>query len=82
MSLIIFPNKTEYFPVTGIGKVSKTVSTQCIGQVRFQATYWRACLHRAKNCTQILPGQEIKVIGRKGLTLIVIPLEVNLPYPN
>ncbi|MBT9316453.1 hypothetical protein D0962_16415 [Leptolyngbyaceae cyanobacterium CCMR0082] len=74
MSLTIFPNKIEIFHIAGIGKVSKTISAQHIGQVRFQATYWRARLHQTKSCTQILPGHEIRVIGREGLTLLVMPL--------
>lgn len=74
MSLILFPNKTKLFSVIGIGKVTETISNQQSGRVRFQATYWNARFPQTKNWNQILPGQEIKVIGRQGLTLLVIPL--------
>lgn len=41
------------------------------GQVRFQATWWKA------RCAQPVPlfaGSRVQVIGREGLTLWVVPL--------
>lgn len=42
------------------------------GQVRFQATWWKA---RCAHPVPLFAGARVQVIGRDGLTLWVIPLQ-------
>ena len=75
MSLSDFRIQTELFPFSGIGKVEETISAQQLGRVRFQATYWRARFQQPSYPQAIAPGNQIRIVGREGLTLLVVPLE-------
>ena len=75
MSLSDFRVQTELFPFSGIGKVEETISAEQLGRVRFQATYWRARFQQPSYPQEISPGNKIRIVGREGLTLLVVPLE-------
>ncbi|MDJ0706947.1 MAG: NfeD family protein [Leptolyngbyaceae cyanobacterium MO_188.B28] len=76
MSLNDFLLHNELLPFSGIGKVEETISAQQLGRVRFQATYWRARFQQPSYPQAISPGNQIRIVGREGLTLLVVPMEV------
>ena len=55
------------------GKVEKMITAQTTGRVYFQSTYWPACLASSNGRTLVLPDTLVKVVGRQGITLIVVP---------
>lgn len=54
------------------GKVDKVIETGKIWRVRYLATYWAARSHQKIHLTA---GDYIRVVGRKGLVLLIEPLE-------
>jgi hypothetical protein len=72
MSLIFAPETIEFFPQAAIGEVEQTITQQQRGRIRFMATTWFARFYQPNTHTEALPGTFVKVIGREGLTLLVI----------
>ena len=73
--MMIFPKTEKIFSNQGWGKVVKTITSNTNGRVRFQATDWPAKLYLAKTQKQfhITPNHKVKIVGREGLTLLVVP---------
>lgn len=59
-------------PATGI--VEETITATVPGRVRFQATHWPARLYGQYNQVTLLPNDLVMVVGRQGLTLLVVPV--------
>lgn len=74
MSLIVVPEIIEWFPQTAIGEVEQTITRHQRGRVKFMATTWFARFYQPDAQIEALPGMPVKVIGREGLTLLVVPL--------
>jgi NfeD-like C-terminal, partner-binding len=73
MSLIVAPETIEFFPQAAIGEVEQTVTRHQRGRVKFMATTWFARFYHP-SCAEALPGMPVRVIGREGLTLLVVPI--------
>ncbi len=81
MSLTITPETIEFFAHVAIGEVSETITRQQRGRVKFMATYWFARFYDTNDSVEALPGTSVKVIGREGLTLLVVPIDDPQVYP-
>lgn len=74
MSLELTTSKVKLFACAGIGKVEQTITSTMPGRVKFQTTYWPARLYLQDTQTTLLPEDTVNVIGRQGITLLVVPL--------
>ncbi|MBW4691069.1 MAG: NfeD family protein [Lyngbya sp. HA4199-MV5] len=72
MSLTVAPDTIEFFPQAAIGQVEQPITLHQRGRVKFMATTWFARFYQPTAQTQALPGTRVKVIGREGLTLLVV----------
>lgn len=66
-------DKIELFPEPLPGIVEEAIAVNNPGRVKFQYTYWPARLYRVEGEIVLYPDQFVIVIGRQGLTLLVIP---------
>ena len=67
--------QTELAPFHGIAQVTKQIRPDHLGRIRFQATYWNAKFAASNQQHVAEPHTKVQVIGREGLTLIVVPLD-------
>jgi len=74
MSLIGIPETIEFFPQPAIASVEQPITPYQRGRVKFMATTWFARFYNPTKPMEALPGTAVKVIGREGLTLLVISL--------
>jgi NfeD-like C-terminal, partner-binding len=73
-----FPSTIQWFAEQAEGKVDQTSSLARSGRVKFQGSFWKAEL-TYPNCRSLKPGEAVKVLGRQGITLLVVPQEYELP---
>jgi hypothetical protein len=69
------PAKFELFVQAIPGVVIKPIAIFQVGQFQLQGGYWRAQLHKLCCHVTLLPGQPALAIGRKNITIIVIPIQ-------
>jgi hypothetical protein len=74
MSLIIAPDTVEFFPQTKPGEVEQIITSGRQGRVKFMGTSWFAQFYQSNGKELALPGTFVKVIGRQGLTLLVVSI--------
>ncbi|NJN90602.1 MAG: hypothetical protein HC878_09690 [Leptolyngbyaceae cyanobacterium SL_5_14] len=74
MSLIVAPDTVEFFPQAKPGKVEQIITSNRQGRVQFMGTSWFAQFHQPNGKELALPGTFVKVIGRQGLTLLVVSI--------
>ncbi|NEQ36551.1 MAG: hypothetical protein F6K40_09780 [Okeania sp. SIO3I5] len=60
----------KMFSKAEVGVVEEKITADKPGRVKFKTTYWPAVLFRDYSMT-LYPGQEIAVVGRQGITLLV-----------
>lgn len=75
MSLTSLPETIEWFASVELGEVEQAITAHQRGRVRFMATSWFARLYQPNAQTEVLPGTTVRVIGRHGLTLLVMPID-------
>ena len=68
------PEKIMIFSKPGIGEVEQIITETQPGRVKFQATYWPARLHNPEYEITLVPNTPVTVIGREGITLLVVPV--------
>ena len=71
--LIPFPSN-ELSLIQRQGRIDRQVTVQNPGRVYFYATYWPARLSQTATLNELNPGDQVEVVGREGLTLLVKPL--------
>ena len=71
--LIPFPSN-ELSLAQRQGRIDRQVTVQNPGRVYFYATYWPARLSSTATLNELNPGDQVEVVGREGLTLLVKPL--------
>ncbi|MBW4522329.1 MAG: NfeD family protein [Scytolyngbya sp. HA4215-MV1] len=74
MNLIVAPETFELFPQVEPGKVEQTITPQQPGRVRSMATSWPARFYDAAGQTIAVPNTPVQVVGRVGITLLVMPM--------
>lgn len=69
-------NKVHFFAngVEQVGVVEKTVSSKARGRVSYNGSHWFATLSQENGHNILQKGEVVKVVGRKGITLLVSPL--------
>lgn len=77
MSLTVAPDTIEFFAQAAIGQVEQPITQHQRGRVKFMATTWFARFYQPTAQTQALAGTRVKVIGREGLTLLVVAVGDN-----
>lgn len=75
MSLTSLPETIEWLASVELGEVEQAITPHHRGRVRFMATSWFARVYQPNGQTEVLPGTTVRVIGRRGLTLLVMPVE-------
>jgi membrane-bound ClpP family serine protease len=73
MSLLYLPETVELFPHALSAIVDETIAASAPGRVEFQSSYWFAEFYQ-EGYGAIEPGTVVQVVGRRGLTLLVLPL--------
>jgi membrane-bound ClpP family serine protease len=68
------PNVVE----PGYGIVDQPIAPHQPGRIRFQGTYWKAELAYS-DCGKLGSGEHVQVVGRRGITLLVVPENYPLP---
>jgi len=69
----IVPSVIESFNQPNIAIVEETITKDKRGRVKFMGTYWFARFLDTSYDDEALLNTIVKVVGREGLTLIVIP---------
>ncbi len=64
----------KLFSKPGTGIVEETITETQSGRVKFQATYWPARYYGQDNQVTLLPNDQVTVLGRQGITLLVVPV--------
>lgn len=67
------PGQIELFSEPGVGEVVKLIAPNRRGRIKFRASFWPARFY-PETATQALPSDQVTVIGRDGITLLVVPL--------
>ena len=80
MSLLKLPETTELFNQVELGEVEQTITLHQRGRVRFMATSWFARFYQLNGQTEASTGTTVRIVGRQGLTLLVMPH--SLPLSN
>ncbi|MGP1386974.1 MAG: NfeD family protein [Thainema sp.] len=63
----------DFNPFAGQGRVEQLISGKYPGRIYFQGTSWPAKFAQSHAiCCQ--PGEFVEVVGRQGLTLLVVPI--------
>jgi membrane protein implicated in regulation of membrane protease activity len=73
MSLTAFPEILEIFSQPILGEVEETITTSRSGRVGAMATTWPAEFYSCDRQLVASPGDPVVVIGRRGITLLVLP---------
>ena len=71
---IVFSSTIQWFAEQFEGKVEQTICLNKPGRVKFRGSFWKAILTHP-NCRIVKPGEVVKVLGRQGITLLVVPKE-------
>lgn len=68
------PIQVEIFSTPQPAPVVQTLSPhQSPGRVQYQATHWPAKFYHTDCPLTVKPGAQVLVVGREGITLLVIP---------
>lgn len=67
-----FPTAIEIFDQPIISTVDQAITPQQRGRIKFMATYWFARFYDPCCQRSALPGTTVVVVGRTGITLLVI----------
>jgi len=77
MQTTFFPT-TQWFAELAQGQVEKAITSTQTGLIRFQGSFWKAEL-ASSSCRTVQPGEVVKVMGRHGIRLLVVPSDYVLP---
>jgi membrane-bound ClpP family serine protease len=57
-----------------VSQVDEAIAPNQIGWVKYQGTFWKAQFYRSSCQVTVKPGEWVKVIGRQGIRLLVVPV--------
>jgi|GEM_PF-1540236 len=66
----------EIFPRIITAEVERTIAPTQPGRVKFQASHWPARFYQSSHQKTVSPGESVLVIGRAGIDLLVMPVNV------
>ena len=64
-------SSVKLFGQPDTGKVEKAINHTQPGRVRWRASSWPAQFYQSDNQEMMLPGEQVSVVGRDGITLLV-----------
>jgi membrane-bound ClpP family serine protease len=67
-----FPTTIEWFDEAEHGKVEQLIAPDHTGRVKYRGSFWKAELADPE-CKALNPGETVKVLGRHGIVLLVVP---------
>jgi membrane protein implicated in regulation of membrane protease activity len=67
------PSRPMMFSTPTQGKVEQTITHNYPGRVECFGSFWPAQLYEKDQVTTLFPGQIVNVVGRQGITLLVVP---------
>jgi membrane protein implicated in regulation of membrane protease activity len=67
-----FSPTTQWFAKVAQGQVEKAIAPTQPGRIRFQGCFWKAEL-ASSGCRAVQAGERVKVVGRCGIRLLVVP---------
>ena len=67
-------NASTFFPNSGMAEVMEAIAPNHGGRIAFQCTFWPARYVDSSYEGTIPCGSSVKVVGREGLTQLVMPL--------
>jgi membrane protein implicated in regulation of membrane protease activity len=71
------PYPVELLDNVRVATVLKTIAPDHSGRVRFEATDWPAKFYYPNMQANLRPKTSVYVVGRQGLTLLVVPQPAN-----
>jgi membrane protein implicated in regulation of membrane protease activity len=78
MNYSMTSDRIELFARPGIGEVVKMITPGGKGRIKFRATFWPARFYpdaqSLNTPSQALPSEQVVVVGRDGITLLVTPI--------
>lgn len=75
MNTVVAPNRVALFARPGVGQVVQVISSGQRGRVKFRASFWPAKFYsEASAGKQLLPLEQVTVVGIDGITLLVMPV--------
>ncbi|HEY9850110.1 MAG TPA: NfeD family protein [Leptolyngbyaceae cyanobacterium] len=76
MVSLFAPTEIEMFSEVVMGTVEKTISQNQPGRVKCLGSYWPARFYHANCDVVVFPDQVVKVVGRQGITMLVVPVSL------
>ena len=70
---LFLPDRPVIFSTQTQGKVEQTITHNHPGRIECFGSFWPAQLYQKDPTITLLPGQSAKVVGRQGITLLVVP---------
>ena len=66
-------SSVKLFKKPDYGQVKETINQARPGRVKWKSSYWPAQFYQTEAHVSILPGEQVQVVGRQGITLLVVP---------
>lgn len=70
---LFLPDRPVIFSTPIQGKVEQIITHNHPGRIKCLSSFWPAQLYQKDPTITLLPGQSVKVAGRQGITLLVVP---------
>ncbi len=70
---MMFKTEIEMFAETVEGIVDEDISSSRRGRVKCLGSYWPAQMYEVYGEMTLVPEQKVSVVGRVGITLLVVP---------
>lgn len=74
-------SEIHFFPGTTEGIVEKAIAPWKKGRVAYGGTYWPAMLLQSDCGAVLQKGETARIIGRQGITLLVLPKHFVVLHP-
>jgi hypothetical protein len=76
--IMMFPETVELFPQVSLGEIDTPITMTQPGRVKALGSFWSAEFYNANCYTDLTAGTLVKVVGRKGIALLVVPRDYAL----
>lgn len=73
MTITKTPERIELFAQPGLGEVVQLITPNRRGRVKYRASFWPARFYPDTQ-RQAEPSEQVVVVGRDGITLLVTPV--------
>lgn len=70
-----FSDRVEWFPSSIFGEVDQPITLSRAGRVHVLGSFWKAQFYHFDCQLIAAPGTSVLVLGRKGITLLVEPID-------